>query len=197
MPIKREIAYHVSIQEILDNKYVVNSESETNYFLVDDKKISRVNIIAVITNIQEKVLTIDDGYCEIILRDFNDKISPDLKIGDIVLIVGRPREYNDEKYIVPEIIKKLENTTWMELRQKDLNAIKKIVKPIKEIIKIDETENNLNGIKDIININDKGEGVPMKIILEKIENESGEEEIKKLLKMGEIYEIKPGIFKIL
>lgn len=197
MTIKREIAYKINIQNILDNKYVVNSESETNYFLVGDKKISRVNIIAVITNVQEKILTIDDGSCEIILRDFNDKINPNLKIGDIVLIVGRPREYNDEKYIVPEIIKKIENKKWMELRKKELNAKKGTPKPIEEKkeFKIDKSENNMNDIKDIININDKGEGVSMKIILEKIDKD--EEEIKKLLRMGEIYEIKPGIFKIL
>ena len=37
------------------------------------------------------------------------------------MIIGRPREYMNEKYIVTEILKKVDNPAWIELRKKEFN----------------------------------------------------------------------------
>jgi hypothetical protein len=66
-------------------------------------------------------ISIDDGTGNLIIRTFEETdIAKGLKIGDIIKVIGRPREFNDIKYIVPEILKKIEDTKWIEVRQKEL-----------------------------------------------------------------------------
>ena len=55
-----------------------------------------------------KTLTIDDGTGKISARAFENNVLLDkTDVGDVVLIIGRPREFSSEKYILIEIIKKI------------------------------------------------------------------------------------------
>jgi len=199
---KRETAYYVKNEDVLKSEYITDSNSNSNYFLINNKKVSRVNIIGVITYIEDKLIIFDDGSGELMLRDFNDVNKDTLATGNLILIVGRPREYNNEKYIVPEIIKKINNPKWIEYRKiiinkENQNQNYKTETKQEVTVILEKNEIKGNDVKNIISLNDKGDGVSMKIILEKIDSVDCEKEIKNLLKMGEIYEIKPGIFKLL
>ncbi|MBW3020198.1 hypothetical protein KY334_02800 [Candidatus Woesearchaeota archaeon] len=202
MAIKRETAYKVKIKDIIRGKYVATEDTESNYIQINDKKVSRINSIGIIIVDESNNFSIDDGSGEIILRDFNEKIPSNLNTGDLVLLIGKPREYNGDKYIVPEIIKKINNEKWIEYRKLELENGKEEVEEEEENenkeFNIERPEDILNEIKDIIVSNDKGDGVSMQIILDKLANKKdGDENIKKLLKIGEIYEIKPSVYKIL
>ncbi|MBW2997946.1 hypothetical protein KY321_00265 [Candidatus Woesearchaeota archaeon] len=206
MAIKRETAYKVKIKDLIKGKYVVTGETESNYIEIKDKKVSRSNIIGIIITDENNNYSIDDGSGEIVLRDFNEKIPENLNTGDLILLIGKPREYNEDKYIVPEIIKKIDDEKWVEYRKLELNEDGSETSDKNEDseeiktkeFNIERPEDILNEIKDIIVANDKGDGTSMQTILEKLNDKTdGEENIKKLLKIGEIYEIKPSVYKIL
>src|SRR3989338_7071107 len=122
---KRQVAYKVRIKDLADGRYVKEEGEWTpNYVLVGETQVSRVNLIATVVSASKdsNSLIIDDGSGKISLRAFNDnKILGNIDIGDIVLVIARPREFSQEKYLVPEIIKKIENHKWLRVRKLELD----------------------------------------------------------------------------
>ena len=122
---KRQIAYKVKISDLITGHYVKEEGWEPNYVVTKKGNISRANIIGVIVLTSSEgsapSITIDDGSGQIIVRNFeNPKIFENLNLGDPVLIIGRPRDFNGI-YIIPEIIKKIENKKWLDVRKKELD----------------------------------------------------------------------------
>jgi RPA family protein len=196
---KRQIAYKVLVKRILDGEYIKEEGWTPNYIIIDGEKVSRINIVGVIVSINEerenKELLLEDKSGRIPIRIFEQtENNKHLSIGDIVTVIGRPREYGEEKYVVPEIIKKVEKG-WLELRLIELREKKPITKEetgyeeIVKKIKVDPEE-----IIRMIKTTDKGEGADYEEIVEKIKDERT---IRNLLEEGEIFEIKPGKLKIL
>ncbi len=192
---KRETAYKVRIKDILNGKYVVNEGWEPNYIEIGNKKFSRVNVLGTVVGFEEGLIKVDDGTSEILLRSFdNNNISP-FQVGNVILIIGRPREYNENRYLMPEIIKKVDNPEWIKVRDLEIKDVKeeKIIE-----IKKEEKENNLNQkIMEIIKKKDSGNGISTQDIIKITGNKETEKTINKLLEEGEIFEIKPGILKLL
>jgi RPA family protein len=125
----RQTAYKVWIADLANGEYInPGGEWVPNYVQVNDKKVSRVNIIAnSIAKFQNEEgtyisLTLDDGSDNITLKVWNEdtKILEDIGIGDMILTIARVRQYNNQIYLVPEIVKKLEKPDWMILRKKEL-----------------------------------------------------------------------------
>ncbi len=131
--IKRQTAYKIWISQINNSKYVKREGFESNYIELGDKSISRVNIIATVVG---KYISEDKNYAVITLDDSTDTIrvkgfGPDVKkiekvdFGDLINIVGKIKEYNDERYLTPEIIVKVKNKNWLIVRALE---IKKFIK---------------------------------------------------------------------
>ena len=193
-------------------------------------EISRVNVIASIVG---KYLTDDQNYCAITLDDGSETIRvknfgaevgtiKELNVGDIVRIIGKVKEYNEEKYIAGEISKVL-NPNWIIVNEIELSNQKQTTtdsSTADSINKVIETKTNSSENEEIISIssessdsessikqkilqylknNDNGTGVIMDQIMNSLDISS--EEVKnslyELLKVGEIYEPKKGILKIL
>lgn len=146
----RPIAVKTIIKEILIADYLQEEEG-TNYLLTSDqKKIYRLNLMAIILEkeIQGNITNflLDDGTSTIVLRSFEDnKKVRELNVGDVIITIGKLRVYNQEKYISPEIIKKID-PDWLKIRAKEMESLiqkntKKTVEPevsiqiIKENIK--------------------------------------------------------------
>ena len=126
-------------------------------------------------------------------------------VSDIVLIIGRPREFSSEKYILIESIKKIP-PAWAKVRKLELekNLIGEIIKKkgnkvVSDKHSIEENVVDLgphNRVFRLIKELDKGEGVSIEelssrniIDIDKV--------IDILLKEGDIFEIKPGKLKVL
>ena len=144
-------------------------------------------------------LIIDDGSGNIGLRSFEDnKTIEKLNIGESILVIGRPREFGNQRYIVIEIIKKIQEREWIELRKKELiNTIKPKENNIqtynvKEEV-ITEEENLISIIKRL----DKGDGIDINDVIEKSKDTDAERKINNMIKIGELFEIKPGKIKVL
>ena len=114
--INRLIAHKLWLNDLRENNFVVTTgEFESNYILLNDKKISRINVIANVVNKfqnEDKIyvtITIDDSSAQIRLKTWREdtRILDNINIGDIVLVIGKIKRYNDEVYILPEIVKKV------------------------------------------------------------------------------------------
>ncbi len=209
---KRLTAYKIDIFTILNNS-LVKDDLSAGYINLNNNKISRVNVIATIIHKPDQELNksviIDDGSGRITLRAFgNDGIFSNIEVGDLVLVIGKIRQFDNENYIFPEIIKKLTNPIWVEVRKLEF---KKGVAGIcltenKEVKGADTTK----VITDIPNLDeeicsyikklDYGDGVAFDNVIKNfnyLDEKKIEEIIYKLISIGEIFELRSGILKVL
>jgi len=195
--IKRQVAFKVKINEILNGEYKKEDGWQPNYLITEYGKISRVNVIAVLVskNEDEKSFMLDDGSGKIAMRTFENK-NFDVDVGDIVLAIGRPREWNFQKYIMPEIIKRMKDKRWVEVRKLELEERKKIKKSYIEV-KEEVVLSPYQKILDLINVLDSGEGADFQDVLIKSKINDGEKILNNLLEQGEVFEVRPGKLKIL
>lgn len=229
----RQTAYKCWISSLTNGKYIKQEGKwDPNYIQTEKEKISRVNILA---NVVMKYKSEDGNYVSIVLDDGSDTIRVktwkedthlliNIEVGDIILIIGRPREYQNEIYIIPEIIKKIEDPNWELVRK--LELIKKYGKPNaqrhlieeppqkeeqnKEEINVPVTEEVIEeeiieeqptetSRQKILNIIEKAEEIDTQTLIKETSLPEAEVEslIQELLKEGEIYESRPGILKII
>lgn len=225
---KKLIAYKVWISDILMSEIYndENPEFPVQFIKIKNQNISKVNVMA---NVVEKFLnenksfasiTLDDGSGSIRAKAWKEDISKleNINIGDIVNIIGRPRVYNEESYIVPELIRKVEDPNFEVLRKLELlklygkpnlNGIrisnveikeeKKNEDYVEEIVVNQSSENNRQTIIKLIEKFDDGNGTEVgKIIdISNISRESVISIINELLTEGEIFEIREGYVKLL
>lgn len=124
---KRNTAYKLRVGDILKSKPII-ADGKFLFLELGDKKISRVNVIA---NVVDKyvsegekkyaALTLDDASGQIKLKAFGDEIEilKDKTQGDTVQVIGTTREYNNEIYVLPEIIKKVD-PQWLLVRKLEI-----------------------------------------------------------------------------
>lgn len=204
---QRQIAYKIRISDILNGEYIKEEGWLPNYVIVNDKNVSRANLIGVVvakteTDEQTEVL-IDDNTGRVSVRSFNDAtIFEKINVGNVVLLIGRPREYGGEKYIVPEIIKEVKKN-WFDLRLIELDAVQKKMKGDKLQIQKEEekiieqivkSKINSEDVLNLIKRFDDGDGANYEELVEKL---GDEKVIKTLLEEGEIFEVTPGRLKAL
>ena len=104
--IRRLVAYKAKISSLLNGQYFKEEGWASNYILAEDgRKLSRVNVIGIVVakNLDQNAnygeILIDDGSAKISLRSFEkNEALENAKIGDIVLVIGRPREFGNEKF---------------------------------------------------------------------------------------------------
>ncbi|MBW2989858.1 hypothetical protein KY358_06085 [Candidatus Woesearchaeota archaeon] len=213
---KRQVAYKVQIGDIISGEYVKEEgEWMPNYVLIGNKKVSRVNLMAVVVSKQDlentnyQNIMIDDGSGRISIRSFEESSNFDgIRVGDFILLVGRPREYFNEKYIVSEILKKVNDRLWVEVRKLEMEKERDVKKPKKEGEKKADMQDDASPSKtgaidsvqsliDLIKEGDLGGGADIQEIIQKSKMSEAEGMITRLLKEGEIFEIKPGKIKVL
>lgn len=207
---KRQTAYKIRIKDILNFKYIKTEGFAPNYLEANDREISRINIMGVVVQKSEinnyKILTIDDGTGKISARVFeNDVLLDKINVSDIVLIIGRPREFSSEKYILIETIKKIDSG-WAKVRKLELkeSIVNSKPPPNDDIIASNNEDsaeevvatNSTNEIVKLIKELDKGNGVSVEDIPSKNIKDI-DKIIDMLLKEGDIFEIKPGRLKVL
>jgi RPA family protein len=203
--LKRVIAKKVFVSDIINSTYIKKSGWEPSGILTKYGEVSRVDIIGIIVSIskEDKTLILDDGTGNIVCRFFdNSDVLERLALGELVNIIGRPRELNDSRYVFPEIVKKIEDKRWYKARQMELQlqgkkgAIKLPVEhteTTEENIEIGPYQQVLNSIA----ILDKGNGVDVQEIINHVKIKDSEKIINSLIEEGEIFEISPGVVKLL
>lgn len=210
--VKRQTAYKCSIKSILEGKYIQRPGWDPNYISLGDLQISRINILAVIVSRDNNNFAIDDGTGQIQVMFFGDQNKfVSFEIGDVVLIIGRPREYNGKRFVVPEIMRKINDKRWIEYRRLELD-LQTIIVPkqmeeekgeneeafVDEPQKEERFEDNYASILlAAIRKLDKGEGANVNDVIKASGLEKADKYIISLINEGEIFEIRTGRLKIL
>lgn len=199
---KRQVAYKVRISDIL-SRNLAKDEFSAGYLKLKNSNVSRVNVIATVVYKPENSsgynnAVIDDGTGKILLRSFeNMNAFSKTDVGDGVLVIGKIREFNSEKYIMPEILKKLDNFMWMNVRELELRKGVDFDNYPKSEIKAPAEEVNNEEICSIIRKLDNGDGAFVEDVIKNLKHDAAEKMLNILLEKGNIFEIKPGKLKVL
>ncbi|MFH1506734.1 MAG: hypothetical protein ABIE94_07175 [archaeon] len=203
--IERQTAVKCKISDLSNGKYIVQEGWKPNYVDTSYGKISRVNVLAVVVskeNINQVV--VDDGSEKMTVREFDGTKIANLDVGDIIMIIGRPRQFNNQIYLLPEIVKKVIDKKWVELRKLELGRRSKLKEEEKEEPEEKEKEeaqkplfNYSEKILKKIAELDEGDGADIDEVVSAVKFKESESIIMHLLEEGEIFEIKPGKLKVL
>lgn len=159
-------------------------------------------------------LTLDDGSDTITVRAFRDDVEllVNVKPGEIVDVIGRVKEYEDEKYISVEAVWRLQDPNWELVRRLELllkgqkkeeakttQVMKEAQGPVEpkgveeEVVGEDPKIVLLNLIEEL----DDGSGVKYLTLLKEsgLEEDVLEGALAELMSDGDVYEPKIGRFK--
>jgi len=196
---KRHTAYKLRIGDILIGKPILEEE-RFKFLELGNKNIVRVNVIGNIVDKYESEgerkflsLTLDDGSGQIKLRSFGDDVEnfKNVNQGETVLVIGVLRYWNNELYLLPDIIKE-QDTKYLLIRkmeiEKERNRNAESI-PQKQIIAV--KDKILGTIK-----NSEGDGgIDIDTLIMNLRDVAPEiinQEIQKFLEEGIIFEPRPG-----
>lgn len=192
---KRNIAYKYHIGSLLSGKPILENE-RIKCVEIGEKQVVRVNIIANIVDkyIQEGEkkfgsMTLDDATGQVKVKTFGEDVEKfsSLSQGDTVLVVGMLRSWNNELYLTPDIIKK-KDPSFLLVRKLEIESSKPKTQDFAQLLAVRDK------VLELVKNAEKDGGIDIeKIILESKESPHAiNEEIKKLLEDGLIYEPRPG-----
>jgi len=237
---KRATAFKLNISDIIYGTYHKSEEGsflDTRYGL----KILRAHIMATViekfesntestpsdeTRKDYATLTVDDGTGVIRIKTWQEDTSliKPISIGDIVDIVGRIREYEDELYLLPEAINKVADPNWELVRELEIIESKREYLPARPALskseisegdrkdgyivgELETTEETKAEIESKVALHGtlfelieqhREDGVTAKDLFQELSKFS-KEDIKaaliSLIKEGAIYEPKPGYYR--
>jgi RPA family protein len=195
----RNVAYKLRIGDILLGKPIINGD-KFSFLELGDKKIVRVNIIGNITDRYESegerkyiFFTLDDGSGQIKIKCFSEEVGrfKEITQGETVLVIGVLRNFNNETYISPEIIKE-QDTKYLLIRKLEIE--KENSKNMKPLVR-----EQITAVKDkilgIIKEAEKNGGIEMDALIMDLREVSPDiinQEIRSLLEEGIIFEPRPG-----
>ena len=193
----RYIAYKIYPEEFLNNEIVDNA------LIIEGRKVRRVRILGKVEDIN--VGNVISFYVDgVNVRYFEEK-SVYIEEGDIVDVIGRPRVYDGEKYIMAEIIRKRDER-WIKLRDLEIKKTRKYLlenaEPYEEDLEEEIYAEILNPevVKDKILalIENLGE-VTFEELAGMVNIPDGELEkyLSDLKNSGDIFEPRPGVYKVL
>ncbi len=202
-PQKRQVARKLWIRDILAGAYIKEEGFKPNYVLLqDNSRAARVNVLGVVVSTSTDglpTLVLDDGSGKITVRTFEPSARMSaVQVGDAVLVVGRPRQFSNEIYVLPEILRTITDLSWLEVRKRELSPV--MAAPVQENTAEDVvdssfglTETVLGAIRSL----DAGPGADTQAVIEQIGARDAEKTIQFLLQNGDIFEISPGKLKVL
>lgn len=223
----RPVAIKCRIHDIIQGSYVQESDQKANYILTaSQQKLYKINVIGIIVEKEQQGsitdLILEDGTGTMVVRFFeNHPVVARLQAGDIILVLGKVRVYNQDKYISPEIVKRT-SPLWLKVRTLELPSDSNIklvqsstdnsttMQPIinnrgmvlenpEQIETIEESGEIIpvQKILQLIKNLDHGEGVLIEEILERSPLKETERILEKMLQNGDIFQNLPGKVKLL
>ena len=193
----RQVAHHVWVKEILEGRYEEKEGWEPNLLHTGRGPVSRVNIIGTLLLSNEQTV-LDDGTGQIAVRAF--EAIPGLnqvEMGMFALVVGRPRMYQDQVFVIPEIIRAVD-PAWGSHRKNALGKVRSPPQKPTAPTPPPPSDNAAEHVISVISGLDVGDGADIDRVIE----QSGlglraEKIVNQLLLDGDIFEIRPGVVKVL
>lgn len=196
---KRHIAFKFRVGDLLAGKPMFDGERFT-FLELGDKKIVRVNLIG---NIVDKFdsegerkysfFTVDDGSGQIKLKCFGDDCDRfrSFSQGQTVVVIGVLRNWNNETYIAPEVIKE-QDVKYLLVRKMEIERerSKKV-----DILGRDKIVAVKDKILSAIKSAEEDGGIETDKIIMTLRDISPviiNQEIQKFLEEGIVFEPRPG-----
>jgi RPA family protein len=200
-------AYKLFIRDVTE-RTLNKAEDGPSYIEYNDQPISTVRVMGVVVSRYDSerytILTVDDSTETISVRAFGDDkdMLGGVAVGDTLDVIGVLREYEEETYIAPRSVWKVEDPNWEIVRNLELLIRSKetgVGVSHEEVLDQEEVEESdlkptvLNLIKKF----DAGDGTDYNTLLK----ESGLSEslldstLNDLLSDSDVYEPKIGKFK--
>ncbi len=202
---KRNIAFKMRIGDILLGKPIFDNEKFINIEL-GEMRISRVNLIGNIVDKYESegekkyyFFTLDDGSGQIKLKAFGDDSQKfkNIQQGQTVTVIGVIRNWNNETYVQPEIIKE-QDPKYLLIRKLELEKKRNSsAKPIEDRKEIKALKDQI--LEEIKNAEKEG-GIDTDKIIMTFREASPDminQEVQRLLEEGIIFEPRPGRLRYL
>jgi RPA family protein len=146
-------AQKVKVEELLQGDYAASEEGVPYLITPWGEKISRARVMGTVV---EKWLREDGEYCTVYLDDGTGVISlrgwregakelDELRVGDLVDVIGRVREYLGERYLVPHLLLKVKDPNWEVVRELEIllarrKALERGIRPKKPPVREIEIE---------------------------------------------------------
>lgn len=204
---KRNVAFKLRIGDILKGRSMV---SEGKFLFLElpskddsgepgSKKVVRVNVIANCVDkfVQEgekkyATLTVDDASGQFKLKAFGDDVGMfrDIVQGDTLQIIGNVREWNGELYVIAEVVKKIDSR-WLLVRKLEIQDARKDI-----VVGSSGLKGDIMGKIKAAEV-DGGIDVDGLIMDIEANPDAINDEVKKLLEEGLIYEPRPGRLRYL
>ena len=201
---KRQTAYKVWIRDLKHTKGEM--DGSLAYLPIGGNRVVRVNIVGSVIgkNLSENYgnLILDDGSETIQARVWGDDLwlLEGMEVGDLVLVVARLGEFNQEIYLRPEVVRKID-MDWALLRR--LEMIKKYGKPEmvekKEVNveKVEEVQPSLAVREKVLSVIESAEELSMDALVVKLDVDADKvkKAVDELLKEGEMFMPRPGYLR--
>ncbi len=217
-PVKRQTAYLCSIKQIVEGEYVRREGWEPNFIASSIGALSRVRLVGFVLELQGNQFVLDDGTGKMPMRVFDSGVKFSFSVGDPLLVIGRPRVYGQEKYLLVEIAKKLPSASWLKYLSEQRAELAKYVpeapklsvkqevaeqtveeeQPVVEEMVVEKSSPNKAQILiDLIRELDPGDGALTSDILAKAGFSDAENKLQFLISEGEVFELRAGKVKVL
>lgn len=182
----RQTAIRTRISDIISGKFVRKEGLDPSYVLTNlGEKMSRTKIVGMIV---DKFMSEDGSYSSLTVDDDSDSIRikyfgedaekvNETEVGNFVMIIGKVREYANENYIIPEIIKKINKPNY-ELLHK-LEVLKKILEQKKIIETLKKESENFTDVEELKKFAEKKYGISGQVVEAFTESLKNKEEPKK------------------
>ncbi|GCC10931.1 hypothetical protein IPdc08_00972 [archaeon] len=210
---ERKTATKVRIKDLVEGEFIkTEGDMEPNYVVTSlSEMVSRVRVMGVVVS---KFISEDDKYVIVTLDDSSEitsarsfidtDILKGIEVGETIDVVGKVKEYQEQIYILPEVVYIIEDPNWELVRRLELVIKDKTLgkKPSSKAVE-DKVEFEGEALRDrvleVIKTGDEGEGVKYVTVVKEtgIKEEDLDKIINDLLVEGEIYEPKIGRFKIM
>jgi RPA family protein len=230
----RQPAKKVRISDVVDGKFFYGNRDgmKPSYIITSiGMKVSRVNLVGVVIDkfVSEDgnyaFLTIEDGTESIRAKVFKEKVDliDGIEKGDTVLVIGKVKEYNGEKYINLEFVRKVdvnyeilrklelakELENWINFTERVRNDLKEMSEEeVKKKYELDDDMlQAIRGSKlepdykqkllDIISKLDEGDGVEISKLFEVVSlpESTVEKILDELISEGSLYQPTPSKLK--
>lgn len=212
-----QVAYKVWIGSIMNGNMMFNGDKFVSVE-VSNKQISRINLIANVVdtyaNDEKKFnsITLDDGSGQIRVKGFSDSffLLQGIAVGDTICVIGWLRYFNNEIYMIPDIVRRVEDK-WALVRRLELikmygepshakqDTSKDEIEPKEEFeVKSEKVASNVqsisprNAIMALIKKHEQGIDIEQLIMETNYPVDQVSSIINSLLESGEIYEPMPG-----
>ncbi len=219
--VKRNTACKVWIADLISGEYSKGLDQfDAGVVNVRGIKVSRVNIMGSIIDRFEGEgnisFNLDDGSGILKLRSWNDgsNLFSDVEIGDLVILVGKVKQYNGIIYVAPEIIRKLDNPLWLKIRKLELVKLYGEVKRVEVVtnnIGVQEEEMTMNVVEEKISSGenyrevvlslieklDFGDGADLDEVVKKSGFSGANKLVTELLLDGEVFELHKGKLRVM